>query len=203
MKKFSKKGVLLFVGAMAVCAFVMPSMASAASWGPIGLHTVLDSPDIGFTSTSPTFGPVVSSCTRSSFTANVVSATNLNISTASFGGHCTWVFPLVSATCTATLVSTGLPWRATAVTTSNIQIHGVSIDLLFENTPGNPQCGAVTGQAGSIAGTLTSGRWTGNAAGQREVIFSNAEGLSVTTAGSTTPLTTRGTIGSTGALTVS
>jgi hypothetical protein len=31
MKKFSKKGVLLFAGAMAVCAFAMPSMASAAS----------------------------------------------------------------------------------------------------------------------------------------------------------------------------
>ena len=32
MKKFSKKGVLLFAGAMAVCAFAMPSMASASSW---------------------------------------------------------------------------------------------------------------------------------------------------------------------------
>jgi hypothetical protein len=31
MKKLSKKGVLLFAGVIAVCAFAMPSMASAAS----------------------------------------------------------------------------------------------------------------------------------------------------------------------------
>jgi hypothetical protein len=203
MKKFSKKGVLLFAAAMAVCAFVMPSMASAASWGPIGLHTVLDSPNIGFTATSPTFGPFSSSCTRSSFTANVVSATNLNISTASLGGHCVWVFPAIPATCTVTTTSTNLPWRATAVTTTNIQIHGVRIDLLFENTPGNPQCGPVTGLTGLVTGTTTGGRWTGNSAGQREVDFSDAEGKTLHIAGSSFPVTTRGTIGFTGAGTVS
>ena len=42
MKKFSKKGVLLFAGAMAVCAFAMPSMASASSWGVVGSHHTLD-----------------------------------------------------------------------------------------------------------------------------------------------------------------
>jgi hypothetical protein len=202
MKKFSKKGVLLFAAAMAVCAFVMPSMASAASWGPNGLHTVLDSPNIGFTATSPVFGPVVSSCTRSSFTANVVSATNLNISTAFFGGHCAWVFPAIPTTCTATTQSTSLPWRATAVTTSNIQIHGIDIDILFESSATNA-CTGLNGLTGRITGTLISGRWTGNAVSQREVIFSDALGLTMHSLGSSFPVITRGTIGATGALTVS
>jgi hypothetical protein len=198
MKKFSKKGVLLFAGAMAVCAFVMPGMASAASWGPVGLHTVLDSRDIGFSATSPTFGRITSSCTRSSFTANVVSATNLNISTAFFGGHCTATFQDIPTTCTVTTATTNLPWRATAVTTTNIQIHGVDIDLLFEASSTN-LCSAVNGQTGRITGTLTGGRWTAN----REVDFSDAEGLTVHANGNSFPATVRGTVGATGALTVS
>jgi hypothetical protein len=202
MKKFSKKGLLLFAAAMAVCAFVMPGMASAASWGPTGLHTALDSPNFGFTATSPTFGRVTTSCTRSSFTANVVSATNLNISTAFFGGHCAWVFPDIPTTCTATTQSTNLPWRATAVSTSNIQIHGVDIDILFESSATNA-CTVLAGQTGRITGTLTSGRWTGNAAGQREVDFADAPGLTLHAAFVGAALSARGTIGSTGALTVS
>ena len=50
MKKFSKKGVLLFAGAMAVCAFAMPAMASASSWGTVGTHHTLTSSNLGFTS---------------------------------------------------------------------------------------------------------------------------------------------------------
>jgi hypothetical protein len=209
MKKFSKKGVLQFAGAMAVCAFVMPSMASASSWGPNGLHTVLHSSNIGFTSTSPVFGRVSSSCTRSSFTANVVSGSNLNISQASFGGHCIWIFADVTTvpTCTATQTSTALPWRGTATTTSNIQIHGINIDITFENTPGNTSCSAsaVNDAKLLITGTLTGGQWNGNAVGQRSVTFANDHGLTAHFLGfgSSSALTTSGTITSTGALTVS
>ena len=49
MKKLSKKGVLLFAGAMAVCAFAMPAMASASSWGVVGTHHTLTSSNLGFT----------------------------------------------------------------------------------------------------------------------------------------------------------
>ena len=73
MKKFSKKGVLLFAGAMAVCAFVLPAVASAATWGPAPSHHVLDSPNFGFTSAGGA-GAITSSCTSSSFTANVAVA---------------------------------------------------------------------------------------------------------------------------------
>jgi hypothetical protein len=209
MKKFSKKGVLLFAGAMAVCAFVMPSMASAASWGPVGLSTVLHSSNIGFTSTSPVFGRVSSSCTRSSFTAHVVTATNLNITTASFGGHCIGVFPDVAnaPTCTATTNTTLLPWRGTAVTTSDIEIHGINIDITFENTPGNTSCSAspVNDSKVLITGRLTGGQWNGNAVGQRSVTFANDPGLIAHALGTatTSQALVSGTIASTGALTVS
>jgi hypothetical protein len=209
MKKFSEKGVLLFAGAMAVCAFVMPSMASASSWGTIGAHHVLHSSDIGFTGTSQVFGRVTSSCTRSSFTANVASATNLNISAAQFGGHCVGIFPDVmgAPTCTATAAATGLPWQGTAVTTSNIQIHGIAIDVTFENTPGNTSCSAsaVNDARVLITTTLVGGQWNGNAIGQRSVTFANDEGLQAHAIGTGTssPVTVRGTIAATGALTVS
>ena len=66
MKKFSKKGVLLFVAAMALCAFAMPSAASAASWAR-SVSTTLDSPNVGFTGTTPTGTTITSQCTSSSF----------------------------------------------------------------------------------------------------------------------------------------
>jgi hypothetical protein len=208
MKKFSKKGVLLFAAAMALCAFVMPSMSSAASWSPVGLETTLHSPDIGFTTTSPTLGSIVSSCTRSSFTATVLNAQSLNITAATFGGHCVWVFANVGGgtSCTATTVATSLPYRATATTTSNIQIHNLRVDVLFENTPGTVGCSTagLTGASLLLTGTLGGGRWTGNAVGQRSIVYSNAEGLvSHGSTGNNIPLTVRGTFASTQALQVS
>jgi hypothetical protein len=209
MKSFSKKGALLFAAAMALCAFVMPSMSSAASWSPVGLETTLDSPDIGFTTTNPVLGSIVSSCTRSSFTAAVLNAQSLNITAATFGGHCVWVFANVGgggATCTATTVATSLPYRATATTTSNIQIHNLRLDVLFENTPGNGRCSdaGLAGASFLITGTLGGGRWTGNAVGQRSIVYSNAEGLvSHGALGNNIPVTVRGLFASTGALQVS
>jgi hypothetical protein len=210
MKKFSRKGVLLFAGVMALCAFVLPSMASAASWSPTGggPDQTLDSADVGFTGSSGVFGPVVSSCTRSSFTGVVASAQTLNITAAQFGGHCNAIFPGVGptgTTCTATAAPTNTPWQATATTTTNIQIHNIRIDVTFENTPGNPAC-ATAGLAGRsviITGTLTNGVWTGG--NDRRIIYSDAEGLvshSAATAENNRPVTVRGTFTSTGSLNV-
>lgn len=189
MKSFSKKGILLFAGAMAICAFVLPSVASAASWGVVGSHHVLDSSTLGFT--SGTAGGVVSNCNASSFTANVSSAANLEITTGRFGGHCTATGPGIG-TCTATASGTRFPWTATAVTTSNIQIHGVHIDILFENTPGTATC-AGAGATITLTGTLSNGNWTGNVS--HSLDFNNSEGLTAHSAmfGSN-PATARGLI---------
>ena len=195
MKKFSKKGVLLFAAAMAFCAFMMPAAASALSWGGVGTHHVLDSPNVGFTSTGAV-GRIISSCTSSSFTSNVSSAANLEITATSFGGTCTASFPDLAATgvCNVTATGTSLPWTATARTTSDIQIHGVNIDVVFDQTATTTCPAAVTGAALRITGTLTGGAWTGNSANQHEIILQDEEGLvSHSALGNGVQVTARGT----------
>jgi hypothetical protein len=193
MKKLSKKGVLLFAGAMALCAFVLPSVASAASWGVVGTHHTLDTPNIGFT--SPLAGGTTSSCTRSSLTTRVASAQNLEITSGSFGGLCT--FETVSAgRCTLTAVPTRFPWTATATTTTNLQIHGFHIDARLDHIPGAGASCGLNGAEFTVTGTLTGGIWTGNASHTMD--FSNAEGLVLhSVLGNNQPTTTRGFISDT------
>jgi hypothetical protein len=151
MKKFSKKSVLLFAAAMAVCAFAMPSMASAASWSPINSEHTLDSANTGFSSAA-----ITSVCSVSQFTATVnATGSALSISSALFRG-CTATGPAPVGVCTATSVGTGFPWAATPVSTNNIQIHNINIDVRFENHPGSTACG-INGATTSLTGTLSSG----------------------------------------------
>jgi hypothetical protein len=192
MKKFSKKGVLLFAAAMALCAFVMPAMASAASWGVIGSEHTLDSPNVGFTSTTA-LGAVISSCTVSSFTANVSSAANLEVTAATFGGHCTATVG-ASGFCTTTATANNLPWTGTAVTTSDIRLDRVHIRVVFDQSAAGTCPAALVGQGITITGTLGGGAWTGNGANQHEIILDNDEGLSSHSAlGNGTQVTARGT----------
>jgi len=193
MKKFSKKGVLLFAAAMALCAFAMPSMASAASWGVIGTEHTLDG-NLGFSNDASN---VQSDCAQVQFTVDVVSAAVIEITTGSFR-QCTAGGAIGS--CTATSTPTGFPWTATAVTTSNIQIHGVDIDVSFENHPGSLACGAV-GASVRITGTLSGGRWTGNV-GTRAIDVAGGTGL-VSHGAVTGAITPTGTVDDTqGTLTV-
>ena len=161
MKKLSKKGVLLFAGAMAVCAFVLPSMASASSWGPIGgAHHVLNTPNIGFTGVL-LGAPTTSSCTQSSFTAVVLNAADMQIRAGTFGGLCTASSAAIG-TCTVTATPTRFPWTATATTTSNLQIHGIHIDIRFEQPRnGTNSCLNVNGADITLTGTLTNARYLG------------------------------------------
>ena len=192
MKKFSKKGVLLFAGAMAACAFAMPSMASASSWGTIGTHHTLTSTDIGFSSDVT---GTTSMCTSASFTARVVSTAIVEITTGTFAG-CTLVAPALVATCTATWAGTSFPWTATAVTTSNVQIHGVNIDVYLESTATAPgDCGGLGGQTLKITGTLTNAKWLGNATHQIELDGSHGLRSHASAAfGGTSAITLTGTI---------
>ena len=161
MNKFSSKSVLLFAGAMTVCAFVLPQVASASSWGPIGgADHVLDSANFGFSSSNFAGAPVTSRCTSSSFTAVVLSGADVQIRAGSFGGLCTFSGASVG-TCTLTWTPTRFPWTATAVTTSNIQIHGVHIDLRFEQPPGLNTCVNVNGANLTLTGTITNVRYLG------------------------------------------
>jgi hypothetical protein len=156
MKKLSHKSVLLFGAMLAVCAFV-PSMASAASWSPLGSAHTLLGPGLAFTAhTSPLGGPAGSSCATTTFGSNVASANTIEITSASFV-NC--MGSGAASPCTATVVPTGLPWTATATSTTNVQIHGVQIDLVFENTPGAAACPAA-GAKTLLTGTLSNGSWS-------------------------------------------
>ena len=193
MEKLSRKVPLLFAGVLALGAFVMPSLASASSWGAVGSHHVLTSSNIGFVSHTAALGQMVSRCTASSFTFRVISRTDAQITSGTFGGNCTLSGPGVGD-CTITTALTGLPWTATAVTTSNIQIHGVDIDLTFEQPPAGG-CINLPGQRIRITGTLTGGQWLGNGAGQHSVEFDNDDGLvSHSAALGTSVLTINGTL---------
>jgi hypothetical protein len=194
MKKFSKKGVMLFAAAMALCAFAMPSAAGAVSWTPVGTEHTLDSPDVGFTGTSGILGQIISSCTQSSFTADVTSATVVEITHATFGGDCTATFPNLGATarCAVTARATALPWTATLISTSNVQIHGINIDVVFDQTATSTCPALVTGQSLVITGTINSGTTVNNT--EHALILNNAEGLTSHSGllGSN-PVTARGT----------
>jgi hypothetical protein len=197
MKKFSKKGVLLFAAAMALCAFAMPSMASAASWGVVGTEHTLDSGNLGFISDG---SGISSECSRAQFTLNVATATHLEITGASFTG-CTWVGSI--GTCTATSTATSLPWTATAVTTSSVTINRVNINVFLENHPGSAACGAA-GLTLRTTGTLVGARWTGNGAGQHALDVNGGTGLVLHSAlGNGQPITPTGRIADTqGTLTI-
>jgi hypothetical protein len=173
LKKVSKKSLLLLGAVLALCAFAMPSMASASSWiGSGDIH----SGNVGFQS----FGaiPLTWACNAVTFGTLRHSASVLTITTASFsrchgsGGAATG--------CTITYTGTRFPWTATAVSTSNIQIHGVHIDVRFETTPpaGSTAC-ALNGNEVTLTGTLGLGiglqtTWT---PGSRTVDFTATTGL--------------------------
>ena len=84
----------------------------------------------------------------------------------------------VTTNCTSTVSPTGLPWQATAVTTTNIQIHNVDLDVLFENTPGAGSACPLLGASVRLTGTLTGGVWDPSATGaNRRITFNEADGL--------------------------
>jgi hypothetical protein len=189
MKKLVTKDALTFAGAaMATCALLMPSMAGAASWGVIGTEHTLDSPDLGFTSADG--GGLTTACPESSFTVSVQSASTLTITGVTFR-RCTTSGP-TAGLCTVTSAATHLPWTATAISTSTIQIGGVHFDELLEDERAAPGSCFLKGVWRTITGTLEIGSWT---ASQHEVTFSNAEGLAGHSAlGIGAPVTTRGTL---------
>jgi hypothetical protein len=202
MKKLSKKGVLLFAAAMALCAFAMPTMAGAASWTVVGSAHTLDSPNVGFTSTTAA-GTVVSQCTSSSFVTNVASSANLEITGATFGGDCTALVNQGAGnlTCTVDSGATRLPWTATALAGGAVQIHGVHIDVKFTQSSVGNCPAALIGQTFTITGTINSGSTYNSAT--HVLTLNNAEGLSSHSILGTSVVTARGTFSDTaGTLTI-
>jgi hypothetical protein len=79
---------------------------------------------------------------------------------------------------TATATPTPTPdWNVTGITTSDVRINSVDVDITFENHPGSSSCVNVPHQPVTLTGILGGGQWTGNGANQHEVIFANDEGI--------------------------
>jgi len=188
MKKLSKKSVLLFASVMALCAFAMPSMASAASWGTINTNHVLDSPDLAFN--APLLGGG-SSCANSSFNTDVRSAAVLTVTSGTFtncsgtGGN---------ANCAVTVTPTGFPWLGTGVSQTDLRIDRVNIDVVFN---GPAPC-AVPGVKISLTGTLGTGAASESAWDvlAHQVTLTNTHGLTAHVVGTATsvPTTVNGRI---------
>ncbi len=200
--QMTKKSMLLLGAVMALCAFVLPSVASAASWSPVGTTDGrLDSANLGFSSAALNSG---SSCGAVSFSVTVHSAAVATITGASFAS-CFGDLG-AAAGCTATAVGTNFPWRATAVATNNIQIHGVDIDVQFETIPGtNPTHCARNGVSLRLTGTVSGGVFTPGAAGStRRIDLGGATGLvaHVPGVGGGIPAVPRGSVTATGLLNV-
>ena len=173
MKTLWQKSVLLF-GAVLACAFAASSMASAASWSPLGTTHILE--DTNFLNTRA--GPLHETeiCEAVQYHVDFL-ATGKNLITSTSYLRCVGLNAAVD--CTVTATGTGFPWTMTAPTTSNIQIHGVHIDLRYETKPpaGSAPC-AFNGIDFTLTGTLTGGVWDASATGaNRRVTFNNAPGL--------------------------
>jgi hypothetical protein len=166
MKMVVKKSVLLLGVVLALCAFTLPSVASAASWSPAGTTDGrIDVSTFGFSNPVPGWGM---SCAATSFGVTVDSAAVATITSASFV-NCYGDLGALRG-CTVTAVGTNFPWRTTAVTTTNIQIDGFDVDLGFETTAGTLDECAFNGLQAWWTRTLTSS-FTPGAAGSRTFDF--------------------------------
>ncbi len=180
MKTLSQKSRLLLLGVpLAVCAFVVPTTASAATWQTGGSVTHrLSSPNFTFNTLVPTTDPDTTlggSCGITEFDADVASASTIEITGVSFDG-CRGTG--IGSDCTLTATATQLPWTMTAPTTTTIQIHGIRFDLTFETGPGFGCTLVADGLKMTLTGTLTGGSWDPSSVGaDRRVTFRNADGL--------------------------
>jgi hypothetical protein len=103
--------------------------------------------------------------------------------------------------CTLTATGTNFPWRATALTTTNIQIHGLDIDIRFETAPGGATCNQ-NGVQARLTGTVSGVVFTPGAAGSRRLDFAGATGVTAHLSGLTLPAAFRGSAVGTGLLNV-
>jgi hypothetical protein len=166
MTKLSQGSVMLFSLMLLICTSV-PSLASAASWSPVATTHQLFSNNLTFMAHTGPVGLAGWRCAGSEFDAEVITA-NTIVTTSEHFSNCTGLIGF--ANCATTVVSTRL-WFATAASTTNIPIHNIDVDVLFEG----PAC-AADGLKVLLTGTLTGGSW--NSSGN-EAVYTNATGLTL------------------------
>ncbi len=171
MIKLSKKSLLLFVSAIAMAAFALPSMASASTFDGIGRHT-LTSNNLSFTSAGLGGGSI---CSSSTFELDVVSATHATVTGASFTG-CNGIDGLAGVP--ATVTATNFPWRVTPVG-DGFTIDGIHIVAHF------PAAALDVTLAGNLPGAIDNASHT--------ITLNGATGLTATAIpGGSAPATVSG-----------
>ncbi|HYJ00372.1 MAG TPA: hypothetical protein VEX36_11955 [Thermoleophilaceae bacterium] len=189
MIKTMKRSLVLAAAVAALSAFAVPSMASAANWGVVGSNHTLTA-SVGFILNS-SMGSATAGCgvslgakvrTPASSTLDILNSTNLTCpgpTSPPLGG---WL-----ANCTMSGVASSLPWTATAVSTTNIQMY-----MNYTVTvSGGANC-LPRGQTYTLSGTV-SGAWSGNGSNQHSLVFQQAPGLSFVGYGLYASVVTSGT----------
>ncbi len=172
LKMVSEKSMLLLGVVMALCAFVLPSVASAGSWAPVGTtNGRIDSGNLGFSVPATGSG---TACTASTLSVTFHSASLATIAGVSFANCHGNVGNGIG--CTTTATGTHFPWRMTPNDTTRIAIHGLEIDVSFETTPGTLGECAYTGTNIRLTGTMVAS-FTPGAPGARTFDFGGATGL--------------------------
>lgn len=164
MIKTMKRSLVLAAAVAAMSAIAVPSMASAANWGVVGSTHTLSSTNLFLDVAAGQAGAVcnvnMGATVRNpaSSTLDIVSSTHLFCP-----GRSGYL-----AGCTVIGAPSNLPWTATAVSTTNIQMY-VKYTVTASGSCLNP--GTYT-----LVGTV-SGAWTGNGVNQHSLQFTNASGL--------------------------
>jgi hypothetical protein len=123
MIKLSKKSLLLFISAIAMAAFAMPSLASAANFDGVGQHT-LTSSNLSFTSAG--LNDAGTRCTSSIFEVNVASGgATATVTSASFSGCAGTTGPVTGLP--ADVSASGFPWTITRTALNTFTIDGVRV----------------------------------------------------------------------------
>jgi hypothetical protein len=164
-------------------AIALPSSAAASSWAVIGTTHSLTSTNLTFTAHLG-FGTIGSSCATSRFDADVLSASTLTITNATFVG-CTGTG--AAADCTITKRGTSFPWRLTILLFRWDNAH---MDEYYEDKPGGPPCNG-RGATSTWVGDLSGGDWDPLF---HQLTYANATGMTASSAFGHGPATVTGTI---------
>jgi hypothetical protein len=148
MKTIKKTTLIAAITALA--AFAVPSMASAANWGPLNANKSLDSTSVTYTDQNAVAGGWTCSAQHYGVHVRPLLTSTLDITAASWtncGGFGSY------AGCIAVLTPTGLPWTATASSSTAVTFP-IHAHVTF------PCGGAPLDLDGTIAGTWSAATHT-------------------------------------------
>jgi hypothetical protein len=177
-----KSNATLWAVVVAICAFAVPSSATAASWGVIGTAHTLTSTNLTSTAHLSGGGTIGETCATTQLQADVMDASIVTVTNASFT-NCTGTG--VGGDCLVTKRAVDLPWR---ITISTFALHG-HIETIYENKASGPPC--PTPITMTWKGLTRPGTWN---AALHQISYANATGWTATSALGNLPATVTGTI---------